>query len=101
MLATGAGTASVFAQTILVLVMQFGTECGCKEGEFEGDVEFIMENQTLAGIITGIRYLALLGLYGGFTAVICSIFLISHPTDISLTPPISPARQCGMHLTLR
>merc|ERR1719337_161821 len=94
-------TASVFVQTILVLVMPFCTECECKEGVSEGDVEFIMENQTLAGIITGIRYLALLGLYGGFTAVICSIFLISHPTDISLTPPISPAMQCVMNLTLQ
>ena len=56
--------------------MPFCSECECKEGVSEGDVEFIMENQTLAGIITGIRYLALLGLYGGFTAVICSIFLI-------------------------
>merc|ERR550514_1267783 len=67
-------TASVCVQTILVLIMPFCTECECKEGVSEGDVEFIMENQTLAGIITGIRYLALLGLYGGFTAVICSIF---------------------------
>merc|ERR1719194_308297 len=94
-------TASVCVQTILVLIMPFCTECECKEGVSEGDVEFIMENQTLAGVITGIRYLALLGLYGGFTAVICSIFLISHPTDISLTPPISPAMQCVMNLTLQ
>jgi len=94
-------TASVCVQTILVLIMPFCSDCTCKEGVSEGDVEFIMENQTLAGIITGIRYLALLGLYGGFTAVICSIFLISHPTDISLTPPISPAMQCVMNLTVQ
>merc|ERR1719487_316909 len=74
-------TASVCVQTILVIMMPFCTECECKEGASEGDVVFIMENQSLAGVITGIRYLALLALYGGFTAVICSIFLISHPTD--------------------
>jgi len=94
-------TASVCVQTFLVLIMPFCTECECKEGASEGDVVFIMDNQTLAGVITAIRYLALLGLYGGFTAVICSIFLISHPTDISLTPPISPAMQCVMNLTLQ
>merc|ERR1719198_2880407 len=94
-------TASVCVQTILVLIMPFCTECECKEGVSEGDVVFEMENQTLAGVITGIRYLALLGLYGGFTAVICSVFLITHPTDISLTPPISPAMQCVMNLTLQ
>merc|ERR1719353_634087 len=74
-------TASVCMQTILVIMMPFCTECECKEGASEGDVVFIMENQSLAGVITGIRYLALLALYGGFTAVICSIFLISHPTQ--------------------
>merc|ERR1719454_1681120 len=94
-------TASVCMQTILVIIMPFCTECECKEGLSEGDVVFIMDNQTIAGVITAIRYLALLALYGGFTAVICSIFLITHPTDISLTPPISPAMQCVMNLTLQ
>merc|ERR1719265_1872788 len=94
-------TASVCVQTILVVIMPFCTECECKQGLSEGDVVFTMENQTIAGVITAIRYLALLALYGGFTAVICSIFLISHPTDISLTPPISPAMQCVMNLTLQ
>merc|ERR1719316_2272235 len=94
-------TASVCVQTILVIIMPFCTECECKQGLSEGDVVFTMENQTIAGVITAIRYLALLALYGGFTAVICSIFLISHPTDISLTPPISPAMQCVMNLTLQ
>merc|ERR1719353_212698 len=94
-------TASVCVQTILVLIMPFCSDCTCKEGVSEGDVEFIMENQTLAGVITGIRYLALLALYAGFTAVIVSVFLISHPTDVSKTPPISPAMKCVMNLTLQ
>merc|ERR1719299_186357 len=94
-------TASVCVQTILVIIMPFCSECECEEGLSEGDVVFKMENQSLAGVITGIRYLALLALYGGFTAVICSVFLITHPTDISLTPPISPAMQCVMNLTLQ
>merc|ERR1719197_1681783 len=94
-------TASVCVQTILVIIMPFCAEGECKEGFSEGDVVFIMDNQTVAGVITAIRYLALLALYGGFTAVICSVFLISHPTDVSLTPPISPAMQCVMNLTLQ
>merc|ERR1719301_74286 len=94
-------TASVILQTLLVIIMPFCSECECEEGLSEGDVVFKMENQSLAGVITGIRYLALLALYGGFTAVIYSIFLISHPTDVSLTPPISPAMQCVMNLTLQ
>jgi len=42
-----------------------------------------------------------LALYGGFTAVIYSVFVIEHPTDVSLTPPISPAMQCVMNLTVQ
>ena len=34
------------------------------------------------------------GLYGGFTAVVGSVLLISHSAEASLTPPISPALQC-------
>ena len=34
---------------------------------------------------TAIRYLAMLALYAGFTAVIASVFLISHPPDVSKT----------------
>merc|ERR1719321_1377310 len=94
-------TASVCVQTILVIIMPFCAECECKEGAAEGDIVFVMENQMVSAVITVIRYLALLGLYGGFTAVICSVFLISHPTDVSLTPPISPAMQCVMNLTLQ
>ena len=37
-------TASVYVQTILVLIMPLCTECECKEGVYEGDVEFSMEN---------------------------------------------------------
>merc|ERR1719247_3820604 len=50
---------------------------------------------------TAIRYLALLALYGGFTAIIVSVFLIEHPTDVSLTPAVSPAMKCVMNLTVQ
>merc|ERR1719487_3222351 len=94
-------TASVVVQTLMVLIMPFCVQCECKQGVSEGDVVFEMEHPTVAIVFTVVRYLALLGLYGGFTAVIVSVFLISHPTDVSLTPPISPAMQCVMNLTLQ
>merc|ERR1719388_180077 len=88
-------------QTILVIVMPFVVECECKQGSSEGDVVFVMENQILAMIIAIVRWVCLLALYGGFTAVIYSVFVIEHPTDVSLTPPISPAMQCVMNLTVQ
>jgi hypothetical protein len=86
-------------QTILVIALPFVTKCECVKGASEGDVTFILENKTIGIVMTVVRYVALLALYGGFTAVMVSVFLIEHPTDVSLTPPISPAMQCVMNLT--
>merc|ERR1719298_169477 len=92
---------SVMIQTLLVIVMPLVVSCECKQGASEGDVVFEMENPTIGIIIMAIRWICLLALYGGFTAVIYSVFVIEHPTDVSLTPPISPAMQCVMNLTVQ
>jgi len=92
---------SVMVQTLLVLVMPFLVECEVDQGASEGDVVFVMANPTVGLIVMAIRWVCLIALYGGFVAVIYSIFTIEHPTDVSLTPPISPAMQCTMNLTLQ
>merc|ERR1719387_3174818 len=43
----------------------------------------------------------MLCLYGGFTAVMVSVFLIEHPDGPEKTPPISPAMQCVMNLAVQ
>jgi len=94
-------TYSVMVQTLLVILMPFCTACECKQGASEGDVTFELENPTIGIMMTVIRYIALIAMYGGFTAVIVSVFIIEHPTDVSLTPAISPAMQCVMNLTVQ
>merc|ERR1719265_1691884 len=94
-------TYSVLAQTLLVIIMPFVTKCECQQGASEGDVTFKMENPTLGVVMTVVRYVCLAALYGGFTAVMVSVFLIEHPKDVSLTPPISPAMQCVMCLAVQ
>merc|ERR1719420_297809 len=94
-------TYSVLLQTLLVIIMPLVVQCECKQGASEGDVVFEMESPTIAMVITAVRYVALFALYGGFSAVIVSVFIIEHPTDVSLTPPISPAMQCVMNLTVQ
>jgi len=94
-------TYSVLLQTVLVILMPFVTRCECKRGASEGDVVFELENKTLGIVMTVIRYIALVALYAGFTAVMVSVFIIEHPTDVKLTPPISPAMQCVMNLTVQ
>merc|ERR1719191_496661 len=94
-------TYSVLVQTLLVIIMPFATKCECKQGPSEGDVVFVMENKTLGIVMTIVRYCALVALYAGFTAVMVSVFIIEHPKDVRLTPPISPAMQCVMNLTVQ
>ena len=73
-------TVPMCVQTFLIILMPFYTECECKEG----DVVFVMKNQTFEAVVTAIRYLALLGPYGGFTAVNYSVFLMPHSTDVNM-----------------
>jgi len=92
---------SVLIQTVLVILMPFCVTCECKQGSSEGDVVFEMESPAIGMIVSAVRWICLLALYGGFSAVIYSVFVIEHPTDVSLTPPISPAMQCVMNLTVQ
>jgi len=94
-------TFSVLLQTLFLVLMPFITKCECKQGAVEGDSIFVMENALLGILMTLFRYLAMLALYGGFTAVCVSVYTIEHPVDKSLTPPISPAMSCVMNLTIQ
>merc|ERR1719240_2269547 len=73
---------SVLLQTLLVIIMPFCVKCNCKQGASEGDVVFEMENHTLFTIMTAVRWIALIALYGGFSAVIVSVFIIEHPKEV-------------------
>merc|ERR1719316_397328 len=94
-------TYSVLVQTLLVIILPFATKCTVEQGASEGDVVFLMENKTIGIVMTVVRYVALLALYGGFTAVMVSVFVIEHPDGPAKTPPISPAMQCVMNLTVQ
>jgi len=94
-------TYSMMAQAIMIILIPSCLTCECKQGASEGDVVFIMDNQCMNAMMTAVRYLCLLAMYGGFTAVMVSVFIIEHPTDVSLTPPISPAMKCVMALTVQ
>jgi len=94
-------TYSLLVQTLLVIIMPFVTKCECKQGASEGDVTFVMANPTLGIVMTVVRYVCLIALYAGFTAVMVSVFVIEHPAGPKMTPPISPAMQCVMNLTVQ
>merc|ERR1719191_1636655 len=54
----------------------------------------------MMSILTAARYMVMLALYGGFTAVIVSVCVIEGK-DGAAPPPVSPAMQCVMNLTVQ
>merc|ERR1719321_2476382 len=69
-------------------------------GKIDGDVVFEVESNWLAKTLTVIRFLAMLSIYAGFTAVVCSVFTIKHPEGDELTPPLSATMQCAPMLAV-
>jgi len=90
---------SVLVQVILLLLIPFALNGTANEGETEGDVTFTIENPTVYAVMNAVRYAVMLSMYGGFTAVIYSVCVIKSKTGP--TPPVSPAMQCVMNLTIQ
>merc|ERR1719504_589890 len=89
---------SVMAQLMLVIVVPYVLGGEVRKGEVEGDVTFELANPSLYFVLSGVRYLLMLALYGGFTAVIVSVFTIPGK-DGKPAPPIAPSMQCVINLT--
>jgi hypothetical protein len=98
---------SVLLQLILVLAVPYALGGTCVRGSSEGDITFEVPNASLFWILSMFRYALMLALYGGFTAVIVSVFTIDACTmrneeDCGITtPPVSPAMICVMNLTVQ
>merc|ERR1719316_774378 len=69
-------TYSVMVQAIMIILVPLCITCECKQGASEGDVVFVFEAQCMNVLMTSIRYLALLALYCGFTAIMVSVYII-------------------------
>jgi len=93
-------TCSVLLQAVLVIILPFVAKCECKEGAFQGDITFSIQNRYAGLALTGVRYVCLIALYGGIAAIVCSIYVIEHE-DPAKTPTVSPAMQCVINLTMQ
>merc|ERR1719262_1375742 len=90
---------SVLFQALLVIL---GPMLGGKleKGSNVDDPPTVMfENKTIGAAVTVTRYLAIVGLYVSFTCIIYSVFTIEAP-DGKPTPPVPPAMQCVIDLTV-
>merc|ERR1719313_748234 len=91
---------SVLAQLVILMMIPLVLDGKLKPGSTQGDVTFELPNPTMMSILTAARYMVMLALYGGFTAVIVSVCVIEGK-DGAAPPPVSPAMQCVMNLTVQ
>merc|ERR1711924_559171 len=59
------------------------------------------ESSILTNIFLVVRFILFLNLYIGFTVVIISVCLHEHPNGREYTPPLSPAMQCVIFLSVQ
>jgi len=92
-------TFSILLQAVLVILLPFMAKGQCRRGAFEGDIAFGMDNKILGAVMTGLRYLCLIALYGGIAGVMYSVFVMKQATGV--TPPVSPAMKCVINLAMQ
>merc|ERR1719262_1540432 len=92
---------AVLFQTILSVAVPLVMGGKVKKGSTEGDMVITVENKGIGMCLTACRYIIMLSIYIGFTAVVVSIFTLAHPDGAQYTPPISPTVQCVMCLTFQ
>merc|ERR1719439_431529 len=85
-------------QVLMLLAIPLVLDGSLKPGSTEGDITFELPNPTMMAILTAMRYMVMLALYGGFTAVIYSVMVFEAPPGMKYVP-VSPAMQCTMNLT--
>merc|ERR1719377_111730 len=94
---------AVLAQVILVLIIPVFTGEFTEHADEHGDID--MSKVQIGGmgamILTAIRYIIMLALYGGFTVVIVGVFMMEGPKEIwgDEKLPVSPAVMSTMLLT--
>merc|ERR1719197_353561 len=67
-----------------------------KENTFE-----VEGSPTVAYVLTALRYICMLGFYGGAVGVVYSIFVFEAPAGPEATLPVSPTVHCVVNLTFQ
>jgi len=77
------------------------SESKTRSGIRLGYVEYEVPNRWCGIALSVVRWIVMLGIYLGFTAVIWSIFVLQHPRGAEFTPPISVTMQCVINLAVQ
>merc|ERR1719421_429460 len=92
---------AVMFQTIFSVAIPIVMGGTVKKGSTEGDMVYEVSNKPIGLCLTACRYIIMLSIYIGFSAVVVSIFTLEHPDGAQYTPPISPTVQCVLNLTFQ
>merc|ERR1719169_63269 len=96
---------AVLATTLTVCIIPVFTGGSPKINEKSGvlEDENPFQNNILAMVFIALRYLCLLGLYGGFAGVCYGIIMFEPPpgTWEGEIPPVSPAVACTMNMSIQ
>merc|ERR1719498_1836891 len=89
-------------QTLLAIAVPLVLGGSVKKGDKgEGDVEYEVNNKGIGSCMLVVRWIIIISIYLGISAVIWSIFTIEHPKGAEYTPPISVTMQCVINLTFQ
>lgn len=94
-------TWALLAQTLLTAVVVLVLDGSAKMGKVEGDIEYKTSSPQLTATLLACRFVILLCIYAGFTAVIWSVFVLEDPRGSRFTPPISSTMQFVINLTVQ
>jgi len=93
---------ALLANTLLAILVPLVMNGDAKyDDKGLGDVQFEVKHKTFGMVLVALRWVLMISIYAGFTAVIYSVFTIEHPDGAEKTPPISPAMQCVINLTVQ
>merc|ERR1719453_2374732 len=85
--------------TLLAILVPLVLGGKTKTDQTTGETTFEVENKGFGYAMVALRYLCMLGFYGGAVGVIYSIFVFEAPGGPDATLPVSPAVHCVVNLT--
>lgn len=94
-----ASTGAMCVTTLLAVLVPLALGGRLKTDEVTKVTTFEAPNPTLGYALISLRFLCMLGFYGGVVGVIYSIFAFVAPAGPEATLPVSPTVQCVVNLT--
>jgi len=94
-----AATGAMSMTTVLAVGVPLVMGGHMELNEHTREATFVVPNPSLGYLLVAVRFICMLGFYGGSIGVIYSIFVFEAPGGPGATLPVSPAVHCVVNLT--